>query len=211
MSLTSALEAVALAHQMFLLLLQSNAEPLEEIAMFLSSALEPQTPALQMASNQPQLLADLEIQHKHNVILLSTVMVPPTTVLHNSFHPMALLAMTTQTARLPVTARMDFALEWTLDAMEFVETTQLLPVNSVMMAIQFQEIAVQVYASLKLPAFNADLPQEDAILLNIALEQLDNALQMSMQDALSVQMIVTTALEEDFVLQTTTASVLEDS
>jgi len=88
---------------------------------------------------------------------------------------------------------------------------QLLQVNSAMTATRSTEIAVQVYASLKLPAFNADLPQEDAILLNIALEQLDNALQMSMQDALSVQMIVTTALEEDFVLQTTTASVLEDS
>jgi len=98
MCLTSALETTALAHQMHLLRLQSNAELLQEIAMFLSSALEPQMLALRMANNHPQQFADLEIHLKQHVILPSTVMAPPTTVLHSSLHPIALPAMTTQTA-----------------------------------------------------------------------------------------------------------------
>jgi len=202
---------MAPAHQMYFLLHQSNAERLEEIVMFQSSVLEPQMLALQMANNHPQQFADLEIHLKQHVTLQSTVMVTPTTVPHSSLHPMPLPAMTTQTAPSLAIARTDFASEWILDATESAEMAQLLQANSAMMATQSMEIAVQVNASLKLPAFNAELLPEDAILLNSAMASQDIALWTSIQDAQFVQVTATTALVEDSALQTTTACVLEDS
>jgi len=70
--------------------------------------------------------------------------------------------------------------------------------------------AVHDSANLKQQLFDADLPLEDAIQQSIAVEPMDNVLQMSTTNVQSVPTIATTVLEMDSALQTMSANVLQD-